>query len=76
MFWRHHPLLRVSQNVANKEEAEKCLEIAKVVLSTRFILLIYAKKYFAAAEYEKAIKFLDKSLRLYPISGLDLSFLR
>jgi len=41
----------------NKGEAERCLELGRT----------YLKKH----EYEKAIKFLDKSLRLFPLPGVE-----
>ena len=43
-------------DVANKEQAEKCRDLAKDFLSKR--------------EFDKAIKFFEKSLRLYPLPGV------
>jgi hypothetical protein len=40
----------------NKDEAEKCLELGR--------------KFLRAGDHGKAIKFLDKSLRLYPLPGV------
>lgn len=40
----------------NKDEAEKCLELGR--------------KFLRAGDHAKAIKFLDKSLRLYPLPGV------
>lgn len=40
----------------NKDEAEKCLELGRT--------------YLRKGEYAKAIKFLDKSLRLFPLPGV------
>lgn len=45
------------EGVANKGEAEKCRDLAKSFLSK--------------GQYEKAIKFFDKSLKLYPLPGVD-----
>ena len=45
------------QGVANKDEAEKCVELGR--------------KFLRAGEYAKAIKFLDKSIRLYPLPGIQ-----
>lgn len=45
------------ENVANKGEAEKCRDLAKSFLSK--------------GEYEKAIKFFEKSYRLYPLAGVN-----
>ena len=42
----------------NKGEAEKCLEIGK--------------KYLRLGNWNQAIKFLDKSLRLYPLPGVEM----
>lgn len=43
--------------IANKDEAEKCRDLAKSFLTK--------------GQYEKAIKFFDKSLRLYPLPGVE-----
>lgn len=43
-------------NIANKGEAEKCRDLAK--------------KFLSQGEYEKAVKFFDKSLRLYHLPGV------
>lgn len=43
-------------SIANEGEAEKCRDMAK--------------KFMAQGEYEKAAKFFDKSLRLYPLAGV------
>lgn len=40
----------------NKDEAEKCLELGR--------------KFLRAGDHAKAVKFLDKSLRLYPLPGV------
>jgi len=45
------------ENIANKGEAEKCRDIAKTALSK--------------GEYDKAIKFFDKSLRLHRLPGVE-----
>lgn len=45
------------ENIANREEAEKCRDLAK--------------KFLAQGEYDKAIRFADKSLQLYPLPGVD-----
>uniref|UniRef100_A0AAV1U6E5 J domain-containing protein n=1 Tax=Peronospora matthiolae TaxID=2874970 RepID=A0AAV1U6E5_9STRA len=42
----------------NKGEAEKCLEIGK--------------KHLRVGNWDKAIKFLDKSLRMYPLPGVEM----
>ena len=44
-------------DIANKEQAEKCRDMAKEFLNKR--------------EYDKAIKFFEKSLRLYPLPGVS-----
>lgn len=44
------------ENIANKEDAEKCREIGL--------------NYFTEGKYEKAIKMFEKSLRLYPLPGV------
>ena len=44
-------------DIANKEQAEKCRDMAKDFLNKR--------------EYDKAIKFFEKSLRLYPLPGVS-----
>jgi curved DNA-binding protein CbpA len=44
-------------SLANRDEAEKCREIAKTALRK--------------GEWDKAIKFFDKSLRLYPLAGVE-----
>ena len=41
----------------NKGEAEKCKEIGK--------------KYLKMGEYSRAVKFFDKSLKLYPLPGVE-----
>ena len=41
----------------NKGEAEKCLEIGK--------------KFLRLGDWEKAIKFFDKSHRMYPLAGVE-----
>lgn len=45
------------ESVANKDEAEKCRDLAKSFLKS--------------GQYEKAIKFFDKSLRLHPLPGVE-----
>eukprot|EP00604_Paraphysomonas_vestita_P002167 CAMPEP_0174820564 /NCGR_PEP_ID=MMETSP1107-20130205/4485_1 /TAXON_ID=36770 /ORGANISM="Paraphysomonas vestita, Strain GFlagA" /LENGTH=343 /DNA_ID=CAMNT_0016036163 /DNA_START=47 /DNA_END=1079 /DNA_ORIENTATION=- len=45
------------EDIANKGEAERCRDIAK--------------EYFKNGNYEKAVKFFDKSYRLYPLPGVD-----
>jgi curved DNA-binding protein CbpA len=45
------------ENIANKGEAEKCRDIAKAALSK--------------GEYDRAIKFFDKSLRLHRLPGVE-----
>lgn len=49
-------LSTIYQGVANRDEAEKCVELGR--------------KFLRAGDYPKAIKFLDKSLRLYPLPGV------
>lgn len=46
-----------SASIANQGEAEKCRDIAKLALSK--------------GEFDKAIKFFDKSLRLYRLPGVE-----
>lgn len=44
-------------SLANKDEAEKCRDMAKNFLSK--------------GEHEKAVRFAEKSLRLYPLGGVE-----
>lgn len=44
-------------SLANKDEAEKCRDMAKTFLSR--------------GEHEKAVRFLEKSLRLFPLPGVE-----
>ena len=43
--------------IENRDEAEKCRDMAK--------------RFMAQGEYAKAAKFFDKSLRLYPLPGVQ-----
>eukprot|EP00602_Paraphysomonas_sp_CaronLab_P002577 CAMPEP_0185019056 /NCGR_PEP_ID=MMETSP1103-20130426/1670_1 /TAXON_ID=36769 /ORGANISM="Paraphysomonas bandaiensis, Strain Caron Lab Isolate" /LENGTH=407 /DNA_ID=CAMNT_0027549135 /DNA_START=108 /DNA_END=1328 /DNA_ORIENTATION=- len=45
------------EGIANKGEAERCRDLAK--------------EFFKKGQLEKAVKFFDKSLRLYPLPGVD-----
>ena len=47
----------MSQSIANQDEAEKCRELGK--------------KFLRAGELAKAVKFFDKSLRLYALPGVE-----
>lgn len=44
-------------SLANKEQAEKCRDMAK--------------KFLQQGEHQKAVRFFEKSLRLYPLPGVD-----
>lgn len=44
-------------SLANKDESEKCRDLAK--------------KFLQQGEHEKAIRFFEKSLRLYPLPGVE-----
>lgn len=59
--FRHQPISPNSSPAhiyvqMNKDEAEKCLDLAR--------------KFRLRGDYDKAIKFFDKSLRLYPLPGV------
>ncbi len=59
------------QDIANKGEAERCRDLAKVlVFETPDYSYLNSKDFFKSGQYEKAIKFYDKSLRLYPLPGM------
>eukprot|EP00904_Undaria_pinnatifida_P012543 jgi/Undpi1/8419/HiC_scaffold_25.g10887.m1 len=47
----------MAASLANKDEAEKCRDLAK--------------KFLQQGENEKAVRFFDKSLRLYPLPGVE-----
>lgn len=47
----------MGDNIANLDEAEKCRDIAKTALRK--------------GEWDKAIKWFEKSLRLYPLAGVE-----
>lgn len=44
-------------SLANKDEAEKCRDMAK--------------KFLGRGESEKAVRFFEKSLKLYPLPGVE-----
>lgn len=44
-------------SLANKEQAEKCRDMAK--------------KFLQQGEHQKAVRFFEKSLRLYPLPGVE-----
>ena len=44
-------------SLANKDEAEKCRDMAK--------------NFLARGERDKAVRFFEKSLRLYPLPGIE-----
>lgn len=47
----------MAASLANKDEAEKCRDLAK--------------KFLQQGESGKAVRFFDKSLRLYPLPGVE-----
>lgn len=44
-------------SLANKDEAEKCRDLAK--------------KFLRQGDLDKAVRFFEKSLRLYPLPGVE-----